>query len=443
MYRKGRGRMTMQKMMQPITTYLRPTDTLEDAARVMLETQMDMLPVGDTQGRLVGVFSHRELYRMILEKAPSTTAIESYMSTESITISREQNCGTTVDKVDPGKGMSQIGTRLLVDKVDQANRQADKALQKHFPQALYHWEHILTVDKVMLDLISSAHKAARRNTAVMIRGESGTGKELFAHAIHHASSRASGPFVTINCASVPEHLLEAEFFGYENGAFTGADRAGRIGKLELAHGGTLFLDEIGDMAMHLQAKLLRVIEGKEFFRIGGTKSIQTDVRIISATNAPLEELIMQKKFREELFYRLHVITFSIPPLRARKSDIPILTDAFIKQLNPILDTTISGVENSVEKLFEQYEWPGNIRQLRNVIECGMIMAETGRISIADLPNELLKKADERDRITLDQAAEKTELERALRQTNGNKSQAARMLGISRSGFYEKLKKYQL
>lgn len=414
--------MTMQKMMQPITTYLRPTDTLEDAARVMLETQMDMLPVGDAQGRLVGVFSHRELYRMILEKAPSTTAIESYMITESITISREQNCWTTVDK---------------------GNRQADKASQKHFPQALYHWEHILTVDKVMLDLISSAQKAARRNTAVMIRGESGTGKELFAHAIHHASSRASGPFVTINCASVPEHLLEAEFFGYENGAFTGADRAGRIGKLELAHGGTLFLDEIGDMAMHLQAKLLRVIEGKEFFRIGGTKSIQTNVRIISATNAPLEELIMQKKFREELFYRLHVITFSIPPLRARKSDIPVLTDAFMKQLNPILDTTITGVENSVEMLFEQYEWPGNIRQLRNVIECGMIMAETGRISIADLPDELLKKADERDRITLVQAAEKTELERALRQTNGNKSKAARMLGISRSGFYEKLKKYQL
>ncbi|WP_244873437.1 sigma 54-interacting transcriptional regulator [Brevibacillus reuszeri] len=433
----------MQKMMQPITTYLRPTDTLEDAARVMLETQMDMLPVGDAQGKLVGVFSHRELYRMILEKASSTTAIESYMSTESITISREQNCGTTVDKVDSGKGMSQIGARLLVDKIDQANRQADKTLQKHFPQALYHWEHILTVDKAMLNLISSAQKVARRNTAVMIRGESGTGKELFAHAIHHASSRASGPFVTINCASVPEHLLEAEFFGYENGAFTGADRAGRIGKLELAHGGTLFLDEIGDMAMHLQAKLLRVIEGKEFFRIGGTKSIQTDVRIISATNAPLEELIQQKMFREELYYRLHVITCSIPPLRARKSDIPILTDAFIKQLNPILETTITGVENSVEKLFEQYEWPGNIRQLRNVIECGMIMAETGRISIADLPEELLKKADEGDRITLDQAAEKTELERTLRQTNGNKSQAARMLGISRSGFYEKLKKYQL
>ncbi|MFP3388136.1 sigma 54-interacting transcriptional regulator [Brevibacillus sp. SIMBA_040] len=435
--------MTMQKMMQPITTYLRPTDTLEDAARVMLETQMDMLPVVDAQGRLVGVFSHRELYRMILEKTPSTTAIESYMSTESITISREQNCGTTVDKVELGKGMDQVGTRMLVDKVDQGNRQADKALQKHFPKALYHWEHILTVDKTMLDLISSAQKAARRNTAVMIRGESGTGKELFAHAIHHASSRASGPFVTINCASVPEHLLEAEFFGYENGAFTGADRTGRIGKLELAHGGTLFLDEIGDMATHLQAKLLRVIEGKEFFRIGGTKSIQTDVRIISATNAPLEELIMQKKFREELYYRLHVITFSIPPLRARNNDILVLTEAFIKQLNPILDTTITGIEKSVEKLFEQYEWPGNIRQLRNVIECGMIMAETGRISSADLPNELLKKVDERDRIALVQAAEKTELERALRQTNGNKSKAARMLGISRSGFYEKLKKYQL
>ncbi|MGG4494705.1 sigma 54-interacting transcriptional regulator [Brevibacillus reuszeri] len=434
--------MTMQKIMQPITTYLRPTDTLEDAARVMLETQMDMLPVGDAQGKWVGVFSHRELYRMILDKLPVTTAIESYMNTDTMMASLDLICDTSGDRVEPGRVISQVRAHMILDKSDQGNRQLDRGAQKQSPQAQYDWGHILSLDKAVIQLIDLAKKAARRNTAVMIRGESGTGKELFAQAIHNASPRASRPFVTINCASVPEHLLEAEFFGYETGAFTGADRAGRIGKLELAHGGTLFLDEIGDMAMHLQAKLLRVIEGKEFFRIGGTKSIQTDVRIISATNAPLEELMLQRRFREELYYRLDVVTFTLPPLRMRGNDTLMLADAFIKQLNPILDTSITGIDETVQKLFAQYDWPGNIRQLRNVIERGMIMAEHGLISVTDLPEEMIKQADERDCKLLVQSAKKNELERALRETNGNKAKAARMLGISRSGFYEKLKKYQ-
>ncbi|MGG1659798.1 sigma 54-interacting transcriptional regulator [Brevibacillus sp. NRS-1366] len=480
--------MTMEKMIHPITTYLRPNDTLEDAARVMLETRMDVLPVGDEQGRLVGVFSRSTLYRMILEKLPSDTSIHGFIKTKAVTTSlgllyemtfghNEQNIqkGYTEESVlvdnkqrivgvltktstvnalvasenDMREEFEQLEAIMHTAKAeslhraDGGNRFAEKGTSKQVHQATYHWDHILTRDKAMKNLIVSAHKAARRNTAILLRGESGTGKELFAHALHNSSPRASGPFVTINCASVPEHLLEAEFFGYETGAFTGADRAGRIGKFELAHKGTLFLDEIGDMAINLQAKLLRAIEGKEFYRIGGTKPIQTDVRIISATNAPIEEMLQQKTFREELYYRLHVVSFSIPPLRMRMNDIMLLAHSFIEQLNPILETAVTGIDESVQRLFYQYEWPGNIRQLRNVIERGMIMAEKGMISYVDLPDELLQKAAEGNGRNIIYAAEKTELARALRETNGNKAKAARLLGISRSVLYEKLKKYQL
>lgn len=480
--------MTMQKMIHPITTYLRPTDTLEDAARAMLETRMDVLPVGDEQGRLVGVFSRSALYRMILEKVPSSTAIHGFIKTEAVTTSLDRLYETTFEQLEQTIQNSQVGTSIIVDNEQRiigvltktsvvnalvaskndlreqleqleaimhranaealhraysGNRQGEKASTRQVHQAIYQWDHILTRDKTMKSVIASAQKAARRNTAVLLRGESGTGKELFAHALHNSSQRAAGPFVTINCASVPEHLLEAEFFGYETGAFTGADRAGRIGKFELAHKGTLFLDEIGDMALNLQAKLLRVIEGKEFYRIGGTKPIQTDVRIISATNAPLEEMIQQKTFREELYYRLHVVSLSIPPLRVRTNDILLLAQSFIKLLNPVLDTAVTGIDETVQRLFYQYAWPGNIRQLRNVIERGMIMAEEGEISLADLPEELLQKAAEGIGKTIVYAVEKAELERALRETSGNKAKAARLLGMSRSVLYEKLKKYHL
>ncbi len=477
--------MSLPNMIQPINTYLRPTDTLEDAARVMLETRFDVLPVGDEQGRLVGVFSRSSLYRMILEKLPSHTSIAGFVKAEAVTTQLERLDHITFEELERVVQNSRVGSSIIIDRdkriigiltkskvvnalVESKNdlreqleailqtdawepvprreyaaRFQEKAQVKSEHQATYQWEHILTRDKAMKQLIISAQKAAKRDTSVLLRGESGTGKELFAHAIHNASKRSAGPFVTINCASVPEHLLEAEFFGYESGAFTGADRSGRMGKLELAHGGTLFLDEIGDMALHLQAKLLRVIEGKEFYRVGGTKPIHADIRIISATNAPLEEMIAQKAFREDLYYRLHVMTLSIPPLRARANDILLVANAFIKQLNPVLETAVTGIEESVQKVLYQYEWPGNIRQLRNVIERALILAENGKISFADLPEELLGRATVLHGKTIVQAAEKTEIERALRETHGNKVKAARLLGMSRSVLYEKLKKFNL
>lgn len=475
--------MSLHHMIQPISSFLQANDSLEEAARAMLETRLDVLPVGDEEGRLIGVFSRSSLYRMILEKAPAHSPIRDYMKTEAVTTQLDKLTETTFEQMEQIIQNSHVGSSIIIDnerkivgvltkakvvnalvqskndlreqmevimqadspvsfdRTLEGGRVGEKGALKHPYRAIYTWNHIMTRDKAMKQCLATAAKAAKRNTPVLLLGESGTGKELFAHAIHNASTRASGPFITVNCASIPEHLLEAEFFGYESGAFTGADRAGRIGKFELAHGGTLFLDEIGEMPLSLQAKLLRVLEGKDFFRVGGNRPIQADVRIISATHAPLQERIREKTFREDLFYRLHVITLTIPPLRQRKNDILLLANAFIKQLNPLLDTNVTGIEEAVQKVLYHFEWPGNIRQLRNVVERGMIMAERGKISFADIPEEMMYKATEVHGKTVVHAAEKLEIERALRETNGNKAKAARLLGISRSVFYEKLKKY--
>ena len=220
------------------------------------------------------------------------------------------------------------------------------------------FDEILTHNPQMEKLFRSGMKAAKGKTTIMIRGESGTGKELFAHAIHSASNRKNGPFITVNCAAIPEHLLESEFFGYDEGAFTGAKQKGKVGKFEMAHGGTLFLDEVGDMSLQLQAKLLRVLQEREFYRVGGTNRISVDVRIITATHRKLEEMVEGGKFREDLFYRLNVISIEIPPLRKRKEDILLLSHFFITELNKQNGTSITGWDPLVEQALMEYDWPG-------------------------------------------------------------------------------------
>lgn len=451
--------MPLHDWIQPISTCLRPDDTMEEAARIMLETGLDVIVVGDAAGRMIGEFSSSSLYQMIVDKMPVTVPIRDFIKTDAVTTRMDKlsemtleqieqmvsNCpGAYTVVVDDHRRMIGILTREnLTRQHDDRSRAPEKSALKHPYQAMYSWDHIITCDKRMKHCIALAAKTARHNTPILLRGESGTGKELFAHAVHQESDRANGPFITVNCASIPEHLLEAEFLGYEPGAFTGAHRAGRLGKLELARGGTLFLDEIGDMPLALQAKLLRVLEGKDFFRVGGSRPIQTDVRIIAATHAPLEDMMAAKAFRADLYYRLHIMTLTIPPLRERRSDILLLAHAFIKQLNPVLNTRVTGIEEAVQEALYQYEWPGNIRQLRNVMERGMILAEEGELSFADLPEEIAQSAAAGIGRDLVHEVEKRELERTLRETNGNKTKAARLLGISRSAFYEKLKKYRI
>jgi transcriptional regulator with PAS, ATPase and Fis domain len=352
------------------------------------------------------------------------------------------------------------------DRINKLNHYyVDK--KNHINYAGVTFEQIFSADKGMKITIRNALRAAKGRSTILLRGESGTGKELFAQAIHNASDRKDRPFISVNCAAIPEHLLESEFFGYDPGSFTGADKKGKIGKFDLANGGTLFLDEIGDMAPSLQAKLLRVIQDKGFYRIGGTKQIDADVRIIAATHRNLEEMIQSGTFREDLFYRLNVITLDIPPLRARHGDILLLTRKFIEELNPLLSTSIIGIESNAEELLKNYKWPGNIREMKNVIERTMIFAENRKISVKDLPDYIKRESHrklesqshegphlnvktaiftDQENIKLENARQLTEQEMirmALQETLGNKTKAAKMLGISRSVLYEKLDKYQM
>ena len=327
-----------------------------------------------------------------------------------------------------------------------------KLSQESMEKSRFTFNEILSKDKQMDKLIRSGTKAAKSKTTILIYGESGTGKELFAHAIHSSSTSGNGPFITINCAAIPEHLLESEFFGYEDGAFTGAKQKGKIGKFDMAHGGTLFLDEIGDMSLPIQAKLLRVLQEREFYRVGGTERIKVDVRIIAATNRPLEKMVADGTFREDLFYRLNVISFEIPPLRKRKKDILLLSEAFIHELNRQNGTSITGWEPLFEQAIMDYDWPGNIRELRNVWERAMIFAENGKVRLEDLPDYVLKKAgydvflQDEEEMTPQPLLEKAEqfaIQKALEMAGGNKSKACILLGISRSVLYDKLKKYEI
>lgn len=319
-------------------------------------------------------------------------------------------------------------------------------------KARFSFDDIISTDQQIEKLKRSGMKAAKGRTTVLIRGESGTGKELFAHAVHRSSPNVDGPFITVNCAAIPEHLLESEFFGYESGAFTGAKIKGKAGKFELAHGGTLFLDEVGDMSLPLQAKLLSALQEKGFYRVGGTERIAVEVRIIAATNRPLEKMVQEGSFREDLFYRLNVISFEIPPLRQRKLDILKLSNAFIRELNKQNGTSITGWDPIVEELLLEYEWPGNVRELRNVWERAMVFAENGKVQLEDLPDYLIKKtgyegllSDELDETEepLLSKAEQMAIRKALQQAKGNKSKACQLLGISRSVLYDKLRKYEI
>ena len=302
-----------------------------------------------------------------------------------------------------------------------------------------------TSEKIMIAK-KQALITARSNSTVLITGESGTGKEMFAKAIHYASPREDKPFITVNCGAIPENLLESELFGYEKGAFTGASEKGKEGKFELADGGTIFLDEIGDMPLHLQVKILHVLQNMRFDRVGGSKSIIVDVRVIAATNKDLEKLIEEGSFREDLYYRLSVIPLSIPPLRERKDDIKQLMYHFLKKYNSFMNKKIERFSPEVEEIYTSHDWPGNVRELENAVEYGANMAFGNVIGIDEVPARILKKEEETvkfrnlDRPLAEQVKlfEKEVIMKKLRQYNGVKETVARDLGLSRATLYRKL-----
>jgi len=294
-------------------------------------------------------------------------------------------------------------------------------------------------------LKSKVKKIAQSSSTVLITGESGTGKELFARAIHMESRRSNNPFVAINCAAIPDTLLESELFGYVKGAFTGADPKGKIGKLEFANSGTLFLDEIGDMPLYLQAKLLRVLEQKEVVRLGSNKPISVDVRVIAATNKNLEKLIEEGTFREDLYYRLNVLPLNIPPLRERKEDIRILTDHFVSKYATLFKKRVMGFDNDVWDFLYKYDWPGNVRELENTVEYMINMLDqNGIISVSLIPQKVRMDINKHNDLFPLKKIEIDLIKHALDLYGNNvigKQQAADALGIGIATLYRKIKKY--
>jgi len=289
-----------------------------------------------------------------------------------------------------------------------------------------------------------ALSVSNSNSTILIQGESGTGKELFARAIHNASTRKNNPFITINCGAIPENLIESELFGYEGGAFSGAKSQGKPGKFELASGGTLFLDEIGDMPLHLQVKLLRVIEEKAVTRLGGVEEIKIDVRIIAATNKDLEKMVGDKEFRDDLYYRLNVIPLKIPSLRERgKDDVKVLTRFFIEKYSRTLNKTIKSISDDGIALLEEYQWPGNVRELENAIEYGINVDTDGVITAEDLPRKFKNVYSESALISSIDELTIREINKALDyygHTVEGKKEAAKALGIGIATLYRWINK---
>ncbi len=313
----------------------------------------------------------------------------------------------------------------------------------------YYFNKIVAHSKRMAEVVNVAQRIAQLDkTTVLIRGESGVGKELLARAIHYNSPRADKPFIEINCAAIPENLLESELFGYEPGAFTDAKRR-KIGTLEKADKGTVFLDEIADMPISLQAKILKVLEEQTFVRLGGVNPIKIDIRIIAATNKDLKNEIGQRNFREDLYYRLNVVPIYIPPLRERKEDIIPLTLMFIQEFNLELHRAYKGVSEQAAKIFLEYDWPGNVRELRNLVERIMALYPADEIKMEHLPNELKSssaiseitpiKAEDKKRFLTLQELEREYIKEVLKFTSGNKSKAAKILGIHPTSLFRKLK----
>ncbi len=317
----------------------------------------------------------------------------------------------------------------------------------------YRLEQLVGVSEPMQQVLEFVQKVADSDSTVMIQGESGTGKELVARMLHFNSLRRDRPLVPVNCGAIPENLLESELFGHEKGAFTGATHA-RMGRFELAHGGTIFLDEIGELSLSLQVKLLRVLQEREFERVGGNRTIHVDVRIIAATNQDLETMVEERRFRQDLFYRLNVIPIVIPPLRERRTDIPLLIDHFLTRFNQSKHTEVVGLDDEALRLLTEYDWPGNIRELENMMERLAVLKKQGILSSEDLPQKISRKSIipelkeqfirlSEDGIHLSREVEQYEkhlIMEALKKANGVTARAAQLLHLNRTTLVEKLKR---
>jgi DNA-binding NtrC family response regulator len=341
-----------------------------------------------------------------------------------------------------------VNLRLLTAVIEKAIEKqtlySEKVALEHKVREKFDLGKVVGRSKAMKNVMDIVRSVASKNVNIMLTGETGSGKEMIANLIHHNSQRASAPLIKMNCAAFSKGVLESELFGHEKGAFTGAITK-RLGRFELAHSGTIFLDEIGDMPLGTQIKLLRVLQEKEFERVGGNETIKVDVRIIAATNQDLKKLIKEKRFREDLYYRLNVVHVDLPPLRKRKDDIPTLVSTFINKINEEKGYNVSRITREAMQMFINYKWPGNVRELENAIESAMALAERNVIEPKYLPSFLLFSQTQKGdfyQIPQDMTlaeAEQEIIKIVLERTRGNKTKAAKMLGIGLRTLQRKVK----
>ena len=355
---------------------------------------------------------------------------------------------TSLKGPDEGGANTVISYRDMSKDADIHRMKAEVMLLRAELETTYAFDNIIGKSEKMRQLFARIQRATEGNITVLIQGESGTGKELVAKSIHYNSPRKAAPFVAINCAAIPESLIESELFGHERGAFTGAD-ARRRGKFEQAHTGTLFLDEIGDMPLALQAKLLRVLQERKFQRVGGTGDVDIDIRVLTATNQNLADALKTGTFREDLYYRIAAFPILIPPLRERPEDIPILANHFLKRYAAAAEKSIRAISADALQVLMQHDFPGNVRELENVIESAVLLETTDLLQRRSLPLQLLQATSEIDRDSLTDSAivrpldevERRTILHALEVSDNNISRAAQALGIDRSTLHRKIKKY--
>lgn len=397
-------------------------------------------------------------FSLTLDELAKRNKIEIEITYQKDTKHKKKSFLATVMPILAEEGLEIKGATISMRSLKEVHSYAAKLVGTY---SKYEFKDIVGQSEEIVRVKNKLQKAALTDSTILIRGESGTGKELFAHAVHGASYRRKEPFIAINCSAIPETLIESELFGYEEGAFTGAKRGGKPGKFELADGGTLFLDELGDMPLHVQSKLLRVLENHSIERVGGIESITTNVRIIAATNRNLEEMVERSEFRGDLYYRLSVIPIFIPSLKERKQDIPLFISYFLEKYGSIMDRPIQQLDTATMATLLNYSWPGNVRELQNTIEYAINMSEIGQeIMLEHLPQKILamanvknevedvmtkqiitKESDKQTKIKL-KNLEKEIIKEALERfdnTTIGKEMAAKYLGISISTLYRKLK----
>ncbi len=379
---------------------------------------------------------------------------EDYASTEVIVLTGHGTVESAVEAMKIGaydyvmKPVNLDELNLLVERALMLRSMKEENLELHRQlDERYGFDKIIGRSQAMMKVFRKIKQVAPSKATVLIQGESGTGKELIASAIHYNSPRKNKPFIKINCGALSPTLLESELFGHEKGAFTDAYKQ-KEGRFELANEGTIFLDEVSETTREFQVKLLRVLQEQEFERVGGTRTIKVDIRIITATNRNLEECVKEGRFREDLFYRLDVIQINVVPLRERTEDIPLLVNAILKEFCQEYGKEMLEVSPKVMSIFQQYHWPGNVRQLRNVIEGLVVMATSREIMPKSLPEEIRREVDRGRFLKIKTGstlkdAERELIKATLLDVNGNKAKAARMLGLGRKTLYRKLKEYRL